>query len=117
MIKMGIINLSIDDETKNKLEKIMKQKGYKDINTFIVETIKKEIDLEVIPIPKKEKKDVLHEKEVIKKLSDFSEKLSEIKSQNEKVRILIEFDEFLKNHKEIIKDKCPNLLVSVLNSL
>jgi antitoxin component of RelBE/YafQ-DinJ toxin-antitoxin module len=117
MIKMGIINLSIDDETKNKIEKIVKQKGFKDINTFIVETIKKEIDLEVIPFPKEEKKKFLHEKEVIKQLSYFSEKLSEIKSKNEKVRILVEFDRFLKNNKEIIKDKCPNLLVSVLNSL
>jgi len=47
---MANIYLSIDDTTKDKLEKLAKQKGYKDINTFIVETIKKEIHLEDISI-------------------------------------------------------------------
>jgi len=117
MMAMGIINLSIDDETKYKLEKIVKQKGYSDINTFIAEIIKKELNLELPIVQEEGYKQILDDNEVIEQLSNFSEKLSEMSSQDEKVRILIEFDEFLKQNKEVIKNKYPNFIVSILNSL
>jgi hypothetical protein len=59
----------------------------------------------------------LKEEEIIKILSNLSEKLSELKDHDKKIQLLIEFDSFLKENKEIIKKKCPDLLVSVLNSL
>ncbi len=57
------------------------------------------------------------EESIARVLSNFSEKLSETKNQEEKLKILVEFDEFLKNNRDIIKKRCPNLLVSILNSL
>jgi len=115
---MGIINLNIDDEIKLKLEKIVKSKGLKDINSYILDTLKKDISLQEIALKKKDLMNTYDEvDEVIKILSEISENLSESQNQDEKIKILVEFDEFIKKNKTLIQEKCPNLLISVLNSL
>jgi len=115
---MGIINLPINDEIKNKLEKLAKKQGFRTINEFLIKTIEYEINL--YETTKK-----LHEnvekkaqaEDIIEVLSDMSEKLSEIKTHDEKIQLLVEFDEFFKKNKDLIKEKCPDMLVSILNSL
>ena len=68
-----------------------------------------------------EKKELLNQfldaDEISKTLSDISERQSQSDSEDEKLKILAEFDKILKTNKEIIKEKYPNLLVSILNSL
>lgn len=57
------------------------------------------------------------EGDIIKELSKLSEKLQDTKDHGEKIKLLVEFDKFLKNNKEFIKEKCPDKIVSILRSL
>jgi len=62
--------------------------------------------------------EVLSDKEIIiKKLSAISDELKHITDNEKKIKILIDLNEFIKKNKEIIKKKCPDKLVSILNSL
>ncbi len=62
--------------------------------------------------------EVLSDKEaIIKKLSAISNELKHMTDNDKKIKILIDFNEFIKKNKEIIKKKCPDKLVSILNSL
>jgi len=61
---------------------------------------------------------ISNEKEkVIDKLSAISSNLKKITEREEKIKILIDLNEFIKENKDIIKKKCPDKLVSILNSL
>ena len=55
--------------------------------------------------------------EVIKRLSEFSEELQDAGSHDEKIDLLVNFDNFLKTNKEFIKKNCPDKLVSILRSI
>jgi hypothetical protein len=55
--------------------------------------------------------------EIIKRLSEFSEELQEAISHDEKIHLLVNFDNFLKTNKEFIKRNCPDKLVSILRSI
>ena len=55
--------------------------------------------------------------EIIGRLSKFSEELQDAKSHDEKINLLVKFDNFLKINKEFIKEKCPDKLVSILRSI
>ena len=57
------------------------------------------------------------EEEIIRTLIILSDRLSDMKNHGEKINFLKKFDSFLKKNEEIIKKKCPDLVVSVLNSL
>jgi len=115
---MGIINLPIDDEIKNKLEKLAKKQGFRTINEFLINTIEHEINLYEITIKMHDSVEKKAQTEdIVEVLSDLSEKLSEIKIHDEKIQLLVEFDEFFKKNKDLIKEKCPDMLVSILNSL
>ncbi len=61
--------------------------------------------------------DTKSEKEIVKTLMSLSERLSDIKEHSKKMELLKKFDVFLKKNEMIIKEKCPDLLVSILNSL
>lgn len=54
---------------------------------------------------------------IIKNLSAISDELKHITDNDKKIKILINLNEFIKKNKEIIKKKCPDKLVSILNSL
>ena len=56
------------------------------------------------------------EERVIKKLLIYASKFKKITDKNEKIRLLIRLNEFIKKNKELIKKKCPDLLVDILNS-
>jgi len=55
--------------------------------------------------------------DIISRLSKFSEKLQDTSSHDEKINLLVKFDNFLKKNKEFIKHNCPDKLVSILRSL
>jgi len=55
--------------------------------------------------------------EIIKRLSEFSEELQDAISHDEKIHLLVNFDNFLKTNKEFIKRNCPDKLVSILRSI
>lgn len=114
---MGTISFSIDEDTKKELERVAKQKGYSGINEYVLETIKKEMELEKISVPDLKDDDFFKEYGIELQLTEFSDKLSEMKNPEEKIKLMAKFDTFLKENKEKIREKCPNLLVSVLNSL
>ena len=62
-------------------------------------------------------KSELNEKDIITRLSKFSEELQDVNSHDEKINLLVQFDAFLKTNKEFIKEKCPDKLVSILRSI
>ncbi len=57
------------------------------------------------------------DEDIIKNLSKLSEELQDKCTQDEKIELLVKFDNFLKEHKEFIKKNCPDKLVSILRSL
>ncbi len=65
---------------------------------------------------KKFKKNKLNTK-ILNYLSDISSRLKKITDRDEKVQILVKFDEYLKKYGDIIEKECPDKLVSILNSL
>jgi len=54
---------------------------------------------------------------LLDKLLDFSSKLKYTRNEKEKVQLLIELNNFMKDNKEIIKSKYSDIIVSILNSL
>lgn len=54
---------------------------------------------------------------LIEDLSEVSSRLKRIKNVEEKVKILISLNKVLEDNKDFIKENCPDLLVSILNSL
>ncbi len=64
----------------------------------------------------KENKD-FKSSEIINRLSIFSEELQDISSHDEKINLLVNFDNFLKINKEFIQKNCPDKLVSILRSI
>ncbi|MGV9197575.1 MAG: hypothetical protein ACOC4M_01890 [Promethearchaeia archaeon] len=55
--------------------------------------------------------------EIVSKLSTLTEALQDAPSHEEKIELLVKFDGFLKEYKDLIKEYCPDKLVSVLRSL
>jgi len=118
---MGIIYFNIDNQRKDKIKKIMKEKGIEDINEFIIKAIDNEIELQnnlsewdaqanEIEFSKKDN-------EIIKKLSKISSQLKKISNYDEKIELIVELDDYIRDNKDAIKEKFPDLLVSILNSL
>ena len=54
---------------------------------------------------------------IINKLSKLSEELQDVSSHDEKIELLVKFDNFIKDNKDFIKENCPDKLVSILRSL
>ena len=57
------------------------------------------------------------ENKIVKQLSEISEQLQDAGSHDEKIQLLVNFDNFIKAHKEFIKKNCPDKLVSILRSI
>ena len=62
--------------------------------------------------------ETIEEKEkLVEDLSNISSKLKETKDRDEKIEILVELNDYLKEHGNSIEKICPEKLVSILNSL
>ncbi len=71
-------------------------------------------NLEKLPNAEKEK---VEEEKILTELTEISSALKKLTKRDEKIQILIKLNEFLKENKEIIKEKFPSKLTSILNSL
>ena len=71
-------------------------------------------NLENLPNTEKEK---VEEEKILTELTEISSALKKLTKRDEKIQILIKLNEFLKENKEIIKEKFPSKLTSILNSL
>jgi hypothetical protein len=65
----------------------------------------------------KTKRAQINEEKIIEELSTMSSNLKKITDRDEKIKVLINLNEFIKEYKDIIKKRCPDKLVSILNSL
>ena len=116
---MGVINFNIDNQRKDKIEKIMRKKGIKDISQFIIDAIDAEIDLQMEFLDDQTSHTAfsLKENEIIEYLTKISSQLKKIPEREKKIDVLVELNDFLRENKDTIKEKFPDLLVSILNSL
>ena len=64
-----------------------------------------------------EKNSQLQKAEIVSKLSTLTEALQDAPSHEEKIELLVKFDGFLKEYKDLIKEYCPDKVVSILRSL
>lgn len=116
---MAIININIDDETKNKLEELAKKRGFNSIQDLLLKNIQKELkeysiidSPEIFEVERKPK-----DEEIANYLRKFSSNLKKISNREKRIKKIVDLDDFLKENKEIIKQKYSDLVVSILNSL
>jgi len=57
------------------------------------------------------------ESEIVSVLSKMVSDMKKLKDNDKKIEMLVEFDDFLKKNKEIIKEKYSDKMVSLLRSL
>lgn len=57
------------------------------------------------------------ESEIVSVLSKMVSDMKKLKDNDKKIEMLVEFDDFLKKNKEIIKKKYSDKMVSLLRSL
>jgi hypothetical protein len=66
---------------------------------------------------KEDKEESILVNEIIEELSIISSQLKKLTDIDEKLDLLYYLNDFLKENKEIIKEKCPDKIVSILNSI
>ena len=116
---MGTVHIDIDENLLQKLKEISKLRGFNNINEYIVHTIENEISSQDIIQPPEVEELEIDESEsaIIHQLTNLSSRLKKISDPNEKVELLLSVDSFIKEHEMFLKEKYPELLVNILNSL
>mgnify|MGYP006294682205 CR=1 FL=1 len=108
---MHTISFKIDDDLKKKIDEIIKSKNFKTLDDFILHAIEDEIT--------KHSRSLNYDKDddIADTLLNLAEELSDMDNQEEKVKYLAKYDDFLQNNKTIIEEKYSALMTGILRSL
>ena len=119
ILKMGTVHIDIDEGLLLKIKKIAELRGFNTINEFILRTIENEISSQyIIQAPDDDEFEIdKRDSALIHQFTEFSSKLKKITAPDKKIELLLSVDDFIKAHESFLKEKYPELLVNILNSL